>query len=158
MTKKRKPGERGFAIILLIVGVLALIESIKMFMKEPTSSSFGALPLFLSSVIVIFMLKIILFEDRENETDNKGSNFKELLDSILTFIFPKDIVVVFLFLIMYCLLLVFGLGFEISSTIFLIVAMTYLMRGQIFKNIIFTGLSMAFILIVFKTIFQVILP
>lgn len=158
MTKKRKPGERGFAIILLIVGVLALIESIKMFMKEPTSSSFGALPLFLSSVIVIFMLKIILFEDRENETDNKGSNFKELLDSILTFIFPKDIVVVLLFLIMYCLLLVFGLGFEISSTIFLIVAMTYLMRGQIFKNIIFTGLSMAFILIVFKTIFQVILP
>ncbi len=158
MTKKRNPGERGFAIILLIVGGLALIESIKMFMKEPTSSSFGALPLFLSSVIVIFMLEIILFEDRENETDNKGSNFKELLDSILTFIFPKDIVVVLLFLIMYCLLLVFGLGFEISSTIFLIVAMTYLMRGQIFKNIIFTGLSMAFILIVFKTIFQVILP
>lgn len=158
MVKKRKPGERGFAIILLIVGVLALIESIKMFMKEPTSSSFGALPLFLSSVIVIFMLKIILFEDREKGTDNKGSNFKELLDSILTYIFPKDIVVVLLFLIMYCLLLVFGLGFEMSSTIFLIVAMTYLMRGQIFKNVIYTGLSMTFILIVFKTIFQVILP
>ncbi|WFA07874.1 tripartite tricarboxylate transporter TctB family protein [Tissierella sp. Yu-01] len=158
MEKKRKPGERGFAIILLIVGILALIESMKMFMKEPTSSSFGALPLFLSSVIVIFMIKIILFEDRSTGTGNKKGNFKELINSTLRYIFPKDIIVVFLFLILYCLLLVFGLGFEMSSTIFLIASMTYLMRGQILRNVIYTGLSMTFILVVFKTIFQVILP
>ena len=158
MEKNRKPGERGFAIILLIVGVLALIESIKMFMKEPTPSSFGALPLFLSSIIVIFMLKIILFEDRKIVNDNKKSNFRELFKSTYKYIFPKDIVVVLFFLILYCLLLVLGLGFEISSTIFLIVTMTYLMRGQILRNVIYTGLSMTFILVVFKTIFQVILP
>ena len=158
MSEKRKSGERGFSIILLIVGVLALIESIRMFMKEPTSSSFGALPLFLSSVMVIFMLKIILFEDRKSEPENKTSSFKELFNSTINYIFPKDIVVMFFLLILYCVLLAFGLGFEISSTIFLIIAMTYLMRGQVFKNVIYTGLSMAFILVVFKTIFQVILP
>ena len=157
MQEKRKPGEKGFSIMLLIVGILALIESIRMFMKEPTSSSFGALPLFLSSVMVLFMLKIIFFEYRKTGSDKKG-DFKDLFNSTIKYIFPKDIAVVFFLLIGYCLLLVFGLGFEIASTIFLIVAMTYLMRGHVLKNVIYTGLSMAFILVVFKTIFQVILP
>ena len=158
MSENQKPGEKGFSIILLIIGILALLESIKMFMKEPTSSSFGALPLFLSSVMVIFALKIILFEYRKSGSENKRANFKELFNSTIKYIFPKDIVVVFFLLILYCLFLVFGLGFEISSTIFLIAAMTYLMRGHILKNVIYTGISMAFILVVFKTIFQVILP
>ena len=108
--------------------------------------------------MVIFALKIILFEYRKSGSENKRANFKELFNSTIKYIFPKDIVVVFFLLILYCLFLVFGLGFEISSTIFLIAAMTYLMRGHILKNVIYTGISMAFILVVFKTIFQVILP
>ena len=156
MSSKSKPGEKGFSIILLIIGVLALIESIRMYIKEPTSSSFGALPLFLSSVIVIFMLKIIFIEERSNGKDKVS--FKDFLVEIKKYAFPKDIVMIFILLVLYCLLLVMGVGFEISSTLFLMVSMTYLMRGQTFKNVIYTGIIMIFILLVFRTIFQVILP
>jgi quinol-cytochrome oxidoreductase complex cytochrome b subunit len=158
MSENHKPSEKGFSAILLIIGILALIESVKMFKKEPTSSSFGALPLFLSSIVVIFMLKILIFENKKSDQVKKLYNLKDLVDSVVRYILHKDIVMVFLLLIVYCFMLVFGLGFEFSSTIFLITSMTYLMKGQIIKNAIYTGLAMAFILIVFKTIFQVILP
>lgn len=118
MSENHKPGEKGFSAILLIIGILALIESVKMFKKEPTSSSFGALPLFLSSIVVIFMLKILIFENKKSDQVKKLYNLKDLVDSVVRYILHKDIVIVFLLLIVYCFMLVFGLGFEFSSTIF----------------------------------------
>lgn len=158
MPSKTKPGEKGFSIALLIIGILALIESIRMYMKEPTPSSFGALPLFLSSLIVICMIKIIFFEERSNKANASKISLKELLINIKNYVFPKDIVTIFIFMVVYCLLLVLGIGFEISSTLFLIISMTYLMRGQLLKNLIYTGIIMTLIFLVFSTIFQVILP
>lgn len=158
MGNKTKPGEKGFSFILLIIGILALIESIKMFVKDPTPSSYGALPLFLSIVIVVFMLKIILIEDKNTGSESDNLPFKEKVKSAISFIFTRDIIMVFLMLLGYCTMLILGLGFEISTTLFLILSMTYLMGGQILKNGIYTAISMGFILIVFKTIFQVILP
>nr|WP_312579007.1 tripartite tricarboxylate transporter TctB family protein [Sedimentibacter sp.] len=156
--EKTKPGEIGFSIILLCVGIGALIESIKMFLKDPTASSFGALPLFLSVVIVFFMLKIILFEDRKSGSENDNLSFKEKVKLSVNHAFTKDVLIVFFMLVCYCLMLFLNLGFNISTTIFLFVSMCYLMGGKYIKNIIFTVAIMAFILILFKTIFQVILP
>ncbi len=156
--EKTKPGEIGFSIIILCIGIGALIESIKMFLKDPTPSSFGALPLFLSVVIVFFMLKIILFEDRKTGSESDNLNFKEKVKSAVNHAFTKDILIIFFMLVCYCIMLLLNLGFNISTTIFLFVSMCYLMGGKYVKNIIFTVVIMAFILILFKTIFQVILP
>lgn len=153
-----KPGEKGFSLIMLVIGILFLIESIRMFMEEPTSSSYGALPLFLSFSIVILMLKIILVEYRNNGTNKDKVSLIDSIISVKNYAFTKDIVFEFIFMVAYCILLILGLGFEISSSLFLLVSMTYLMRGQLLKNSIYTLITMAFILIVFKTVFQVILP
>jgi len=158
MSSKTKPGEKGFSLILLCIGIAALIESVRMYIKEPTSSSYGALPLFLSIVIVVFMIKIILFENKKTGSESDGLTSKEKLNFAIKFIFTKDILIIFTLLISYCVSLVLGIGFEISTSLFLVIAMSYLMRGQYIKNIIYTSVCMAFILIVFKTIFQVILP
>ena len=162
MTEKNKvttkPGEKGFSLIMLVIGILFLIESIRMFMEEPTSSSYGALPLFLSCSIVILMLKIILVEYRNNGTNKDKVSLIDSIISVKNYAFTKDIVFEFIFMVAYCILLILGLGFEISSSLFLLVSMTYLMRGQLLKNSIYTLITMAFILIVFKTVFQVILP
>ncbi len=162
MTEKnkfaRKPGEKGFSIIILVIGILFLIESIRMFMEEPTSSSYGALPLFLSVSIVILMLKIILVEYRNKGTNKEKVSLMDSITSVKNYVFTKDIVFQFIFVAAYCILLILGLGFEISSSLFLLVSMTYLMRGQLLKNSAYTLITMFFILIVFKTVFQVILP
>ncbi len=143
-----KPGEKGFSLIMLVIGILFLIESIRMFMEEPTASSYGALPLFLSCSIVILMLKIILVEYRNNGRDKEKVSLKDSIISVKNYVFTKDIVLEFIFMIVYCILLILGLGFEISSSLFLLVSMTYLMRGQLLKNSIYTLITMAFILIV----------
>lgn len=156
MTEKKKTGELGFSIVLLAVGVLALIESIRMFTKEPTPSSFGAIPLFLSSTIVFFQAKIIFFELRKasnNDADEKQTWLMKIQQ-----ILPVDILVIFAALVVYCILLMFKVGFEVSTVVFLVFTMTYLMRGQLLKNLIYTAISMAFILVVFRWLFQVILP
>ncbi len=158
MTNKIKPGEKAFSFIILIFSILALIESIRLFKSDPTSSSAGALPLFLSSIMLIFTLKIILLEDRKTGSENESIDRKEQFISAVQYIFPKDILVMFVFTLIYCLLLILGLGFVISTILFLIASMTYLMRGQIVKNVIYTAILMVFILIVFQTVFKVILP
>lgn len=158
MSNKIKPGEKSFSFVILVFSIIALIESVKLFNSDPTSSSAGALPLFLSGIMLIFTLKIILLEDRKTGSENESIDRKEQFICAVQYIFPKDIVVMFVFTSIYCLLLISGFGFEISTILFLIASMTYLMGGQIVKNVIYTAILMVFILIVFQTVFKVILP
>ena len=46
----------------------------------------------------------------------------------------------------------------ISSPVFLWASMTYLERGNFVKNILFTAIVMAFVILVFKVGFHVVLP
>lgn len=159
MENKLKPGEKGFSIVFLLFGLGALIESIKLFMKDPNSYSFGALPLFLSICIVICMLKIIFIENKRTQSkESNGLSFGQKVQEAFKYIFSKDIIVVLVLMIAYCIALYIGLGFEISTTAFLYISMCYLMGGQYLKNIPYTVLSMVFILVVFKAIFRIILP
>lgn len=158
MEKKLKPGEKGFSIIILLLGIGFLFESIKMFIKDPTSASFGALPLFLSVLIVICMLKVIIFEDRNRETEGSAMNITEKIKNVLNYVLRKDIFFMFLLIMAYCLALFYKLGFQISTGIFLFVSMTYLIGKDYLKNFVYTLVSLGFILVIFKTVFQVILP
>lgn len=158
MSSKIKPGEIVFLFILLGIGAGALIESINMYMDDPTPSSYGAMPLFLSSIIVLFMIKIIFFESNKTVSESENFVLEEKFKIVVKYVFTKDILVVLLMLIGYCLLLVLGIGFELATPIFLFISMSYLMNGKYLQSLIFTVVVMVFILIIFNTIFQVILP
>ena len=158
MQGKRNLSEKGFSFIILLLALVLLLESIKMFMKDPIASSFGAMPLFLSLSIVGLMLKIITAEGKDKESENNRLSYGVKVKESFKYVFTKDIIVVFLLMLTYCVVLFMGLGFEISTTIFLFVAMSYLMGKQYMKSLLYTAVSMAFILLVFKTIFKVILP
>ena len=58
----------------------------------------------------------------------------------------------------YCIALNLKVGFYIATPVFLWVSMCYLMRKDYVKNILWTALCMAFILVVFRFIFSVMLP
>lgn len=159
MEKKLKAGEKVFSLLLLIIGLGALYESIKMYLDEPNLASYGALPLFLSGSIVLLMVKILVLDRGKKEAGDKEGAYKDRLKAGLALVFARDLVVIILLLIAYALALYLGLGFEIPSFLFLFVSMTYLMDGRgLVKNLIYSFLSLVFILLVFSLIFNVILP
>lgn len=152
-----KPGEKGFAVFLLLFGLYFFYGSINLYKNDPKPSSYGAVPLFVSAVIVIFSLAVII-SDRNKRTETQGMSNGKKIGATLAYIFPQDVLVIIILMILYCIGLFVNTGFFIATPIFLWVGMCYLMRKNYLKNMIWTGLSMAFILLVFTYIFKVVLP
>jgi len=149
----RKPGEQGFALILLVASLLILVESIRMFKVSPQLSSYGGLPLILSILMTLFMGKIILFENRRMEKPEK----KSPLDGI-QYVFSKDVAIFTGLILLYCIALYFHLGFLVCTPIFLFVSMQFFIPRGIKSNIIYTVVLTAAVYVVFTLIFRVQLP
>lgn len=158
--KKQKPfapGEKGFAFALLIFGAFFLWQSWKLYQAHPGADAAGAMPLFVSALIVIFSICIIV-SDWKAPSVNHGLSFGEQAKKTLGYIFQIDVLVEMGLILAYCFALNFGLGFYIATPVFLWVSMCYLMRKDYVKNLLWTALCMAFIIIVFRFIFSVVLP
>ena len=151
------PGEKGFAVFLLAFGAFFLWQSVVLYGEHPGADSAGAVPMFVSALIVILALAIII-TDRKAPSVNKGLAAGEVLKKTLGYMFQKDVLVEMVLILAYCIALNFGLGFYIATPVFLWVSMCYLMRKDYVKNILWTALCMAFIVIVFRFIFSVMLP
>ncbi|MGF6905771.1 tripartite tricarboxylate transporter TctB family protein [Fusobacterium sp. PH5-44] len=154
---KFKPGEKGFAVFLLLFGLYFFYGSINLYRNDPKPSSYGAVPLFVSAVIIIFSLAVII-SDRKKKTETEKMNRKKMIGTTLSYIFPLDVLIIMILMVLYCIGLYVNIGFFIATPIFLWFSMCYLMRKNYLKNIIWTALSMVFILIIFTHIFKVVLP
>ena len=154
---KFKAGEKGFAVFLLLFGLYFFGESVKLYKMDARPSSFGAVPLFLSGLIIIFSL-VIIISDRKKISETKGMSLGEKAWVTLRYILPKDVLVIVIFIVLYCIGLYLGIGFILGTSIFLLGSMTYLMKKNFVKNIFWTACSMIFIVVVFKYIFSVVLP
>ena len=152
-----QPGEKGFAVFLLILGAYFFYESIKLYQASPGASSYGAVPLFVSALIIIFSIAIII-SDWKKDSLNHGISKGEMVKKTLNYIFTKDVLVIFILIVLYCVALYLDLGFNIATPIFLWCGMSYLMRKNYIKNLLWTALCMAFILLVFSLLFSVVLP
>lgn len=58
----------------------------------------------------------------------------------------------------YCALLLAGVSFYIATPLFLYGSMCFLTRRNYLKNILWTAVVMAFIVVVFRLLFGVIFP
>lgn len=155
--KKFGMGEKGFAVFFLLIGLFFTWQSIILYKEHPGASSCGSVPLFCSSVIALFSLLTIIF-DRKKETENSGKAVIEMMKDTCRHIFPTDVIVMLLFMVAYCIALYVGLGFMYVTPVFLWGSMTFLSRGNYVKNILWTGLCMLFIYLVFHILFSVVLP
>jgi hypothetical protein len=153
-----KPGEKGFNIFLLLMGLFFLSESIKMYQVKPGASSYAAVPLFVSILIVVFSMITIISDIRKKTPTSVSVTKGQMFKNAILFIFPKDIVVILLLILLYCIGLYVGLGFYIVTPVFLWISMCYLMGEKFLHNILWTALSLAFIFVMFSTIFKVVLP
>ena len=165
-------GEKGFAVFWLLFGGYFFYQSMKLYQKYPGLDSCAAVPLFVTGVIVVCAL-IILLIDRKKPSESSGKAAGEVFKATLHTMFPLDVLVTVLLILLYCVALNLRLGFYPSTSIFLWVAMTWFMRknylaaGRIDqkvlvrtagKNLIWTALAVIFILIVFTYLFKVVLP
>lgn len=149
-----KLGERGLSIILILFSIFAIIESYKISGTKLTSSSPGAFPIFISSMLLIFSIWIL---GEKRSLSQSKMEIKERLKALGNLIFTKDIVVVLILLIIYSVILEL-VGFTISTFLFLWIAISFLSSGKILRNLGVSILSVSIILLIFKTIFKVILP
>lgn len=153
-------GEKVFAVIILILGIAAfgLALNLWMQMKEPRIASAAAMPLFVSGLWVVMALLTVI-ENFKLDTPLTGmSGWKEKLWAGLRYAMPKEVVVVLLAIAAYCVLLLVGLSFYVATPLFLYGCMCYLMRKSYLKNILWTAIVMAFIILVFRMLFSVIFP
>ncbi len=157
MEGKTRPGEKGFAFVLLGFGVLVLAEAVKMYQKDPKVSSYGAMPVFLGCLLILFSL-IIIIQNTKKKSEMSGQSFKTQLSIGWRHLFQIDVAVMILLLLAYSVALFLGLGFVIATPIFLWVSMSYLTRKKYAMNLVYTAIVMAFIMLVFKVVFRVVLP
>ena len=160
----RKPalasGEKVFAVVLLLTGLAAFGLTLELWsrMSEPKIASAAALHLFVSGLWVIMALLTVI-ENFKLETPLTGmSGMKEKLLAGLRYALPSDGVVMLGAILAYCVLLLVGISFYVATPLFLYGSMCYLTRKNYLKNILWTGVVMAFIVLVFRVLFSVIFP
>lgn len=157
MEKKTRPGEKVFPVLLLIAGVLITREAWGMYKRSPELSGYGTVPLF-CGVMITLLSVVIIITNMFHKSEISGMPLKDKTVAVVKHLFSLDVLVMLAMIIVYCVLMANDVPFVIASPIFLWAAMTYLERGNYVKNILFTAIVMAFVILVFKVGFHVVLP
>jgi len=157
MENKTKPGEKGFAVVLLFFGGGVLWQAILMFQKDPQISSYGAMPLFLGMLLILFSI-IIIVGNFKRGSEIAGSPLSEKFSRIAEHVCPRDVNVMILLLIAYSVALFINLRFIYATPVYLWLSISYLTGKNYVRNILYTAIIMTFILLIFKIVFKIILP
>lgn len=150
-------GERPFILSLGIVCLIFLFFSLQMYLADPTPSSQGAFPLFVSSVLLL-MAVFMLWEMRKCENAfNQETALIEKIKSSIQFLLPGKVPLILLYVLVYAIILP-KLGFVISTLVFLLGSMFTLNREKPIRTLIVSVCVLAGIVLIFQYIFKVVLP
>lgn len=156
-------GEKVFSFILLIVGVIALKLSVDLWFsislrRGPRIASAAAVPVFVSALWVIMSLWTVIENFKLSTPLSKIKGTGEKIMKALAYALPLNVLIMLVLIVAYCAALVEGVSFYIATPAFLYISMCYLMRKDYVKNILWTGIVMAFIVVVFRLLFSVVFP
>jgi hypothetical protein len=148
-TTTRRPGELIFNCILLAFSLFMLWQAYQISGFSSVSSA-GAFPMAMASIMAVTSAISIIANVKRRAGPEPFKSFK-------TQILPKAVVVFALLILAYSLLLE-PLGFILASFAFLLVASSFLQGGNIKRALLLSTLSIIGVYIVFRLIFQVVLP
>ena len=153
-------GEKVFAIILLIVGIAAFAMALELWLRmpEPRIASAAAMPVFVSGLWVLMSLLAVIENFKLTTPLSSLSDMSKKLVTGLRYAMPFSVAVMLLGIVAYCVLLLVGISFYIATPLFLYGSMCFLMRKDYVKNILWTAIVMAFIILVFRMLFSVVFP
>jgi hypothetical protein len=147
---ERKPGERFFIVLLLALSLFVLITA--WFMPRHTLSDSGAFPLFIGFIMTLSVLRIF-WKQRKIFGSWKWSQERSLIQP---YVFPKDVTVYMLVLLVYILVTGY-MGFWVSSYLFLICSFLLLKGAGPVRALITGAVMLAVIWLLFQYIFRIIL-
>ena len=154
---KKRPLEKGEAGFLMALGVFSLIclaASLRMFVKAPTLSGEGTVPL-ITSVILLAMSVIMGFEIRGCPRGfEKGLALGQKARELFQFLFPGMVGWIILYCLVYAVLLKL-VGFPIATFAFLAGSMLTLNRANKVRSLVISAATLACILVLFQFIFKV---
>ncbi|MBR2208530.1 MAG: tripartite tricarboxylate transporter TctB family protein [Synergistaceae bacterium] len=156
-------GEKFFSLIVLIFGSIALKLSVDLWFsislrKGPRIASAAAVPVFVSALWVIMALWTVIENFKLTTPLSKVQSTFEKIIKALQYAFPLNVLIMLAAIVAYCAALVEGLSFYIATPLFLYFSMCYLTRKDYVKNILWTAIVMAFIVLVFRVLFSVVFP
>jgi putative tricarboxylic transport membrane protein len=150
----RLVGELGFAVVLLLLSIVALWQSWRISGFASWSSP-GALPMLAALVMVVCGLLIL--RDTLHAPAAETTSDESLPRRFARRITPAAIVWFTLLIVLYIATLE-PLGFMLSSFVFLVLAMHALGSRRIVRNIVISAVALALIYAIFQTAFSVVLP
>ncbi len=147
--KHRNPGEIGFAIIATVFGILGYYFALDMTSENLASPS--VFPKLASIVIVLCGIRCI-YTACKKEPPEEGT------PNVFKYLLPKDVIVVLIMLLAYCIALPI-VHFVPASYVFMVVGMIYLHHGKyIWQSFLISAVAMALLIAIFRYVFLVILP
>jgi hypothetical protein len=145
-----RPGERVFALVLVIFSVFAFSEAFAISGFKGLTTG-GVMPMVASAVMVISGLVILL------QSFNKSGDQTAHATGALRYLVPLPLVGFSAIVAAYAWLIPL-LGFIVASGLFLFVSIWILWRRGPLVTLLIAGLSVAAIHVLFRIVFQVVLP
>lgn len=147
----QKPGELYFLFMLFLVFVLFSYESLKNNgLLEGQISGPGIIPQLIAVGSIIMIAVLFMQFIRNHYKEGKVSEVIEAL-------FCKNLVVIIVAVFLYALLLE-KFKFILTSAMFLFFSMVALEPKKIINKLIISTATLVFIVLIFKYVFQVVLP
>ncbi|MBQ9594966.1 MAG: tripartite tricarboxylate transporter TctB family protein [Synergistaceae bacterium] len=156
-------GEKVFSVILLLVGCVALYLSINLWFsisirRGPRIASAAAVPVFVSALWVLMSLWTVIENFRLTTPLSNVKGLSNKFIKAVQYAMPLNVLIMLVLIVAYCVALLEGVSFYIATPAFLYISMCYLTRKDFLKNIIWTAIVMAFIVLVFRVLFSVVFP
>ncbi len=156
-------GEKIFSFIVLILGTIALKLSVDLWFsiplrRGPRIASAAAVPVFVSALWVVMALWTVIENFKLTTPLSKIQSTGEKIIKAFQYAFPLNVLIMLAIIVAYCAALLEGVSFYIATPLFLYFSMCYLMKKDYVKNILWTAIVMAFIILVFRMLFSVVFP
>lgn len=152
--RRKRPGETTFNVIMLLLSLILAWQAYEISGFSSVSSP-GAFPTAAAAVMVLAAI-IVVFSDLRRPREAQGT-LAERGQAFSTQITPTVVSVFAGFVIGYATVLDL-LGFLPASFLFLLAAIQFLHRGSIVFSVGVSLLSLFVIYVIFRLIFQVVLP
>ena len=152
-----KAGARLVPVLIFLLGAGSLPEAIRLYRNDPAVNGSGIFPIVISLIMVVLSILEIV-KERKSNSETTGLPLKQKLAKIVDYLIPKNVLFMLVLVVLYCVALGIGIGFEISTTLFLLISMIFYIPKKLPKNIAYTAITMVSLVVIFKIVFSVVLP
>ncbi|RPJ04441.1 MAG: tripartite tricarboxylate transporter TctB family protein [Deltaproteobacteria bacterium] len=147
---EKRPGERILIWFLLLFSVFILIQAIMIRGLESLSSS-GVFPIFIASIMIMTMLRLLWKKRAQYSALKIRDDFKKGIPIV----FPKTVAIYAAILVLYILLL-YPLHFWVSSYLFLVGSFVFLRGARPLQSLFIGAGLLVVIYFLFQYLFRVI--